>query len=421
VFNPFNHCTALFSLAVWLTALLAPTFICYQTAAAAPSPRSGHLDPALKNLDDQFASQLKKFEIPGATFCLARNGRILLDRAYGWADVDEKIPVKPNSIFRIASLSKPLTALAVLKLIQDGKLSLDANAFALLPNLRPFNGKADKDLERITIRNLLNCSAGWNQEASGDYVFAPHAYEVAQYSVTLRPTAQATIALNMTTPLEFKPGSQFCYSNVSYMILGEIISKVSGQSYIEFVKQSILHPLGLTRILPGQTVAQQADEVRYYPAETPGNSLIPNVRGVVSPAYGSDFYLEAIMATAGWTANAQDLVKLGTAFNNGASKQQVLKPELVKQMFAVPPYLKDASDKEYFAMGWEVRRDKRGNISEFSRHGSLHGSMSLLSCRRDGIVWAALFNTRPSDYVPTREQIKSSIERALAADVSHIK
>lgn len=96
-----------------------------------PPPATGEADPAFRAFDDTLASYMIQRHIAGGALAVVKNGRIAYTRGYGWADADKQEPVQPTSLFRIASLSKSITALAVMKLVQEGRLDLDAKAFAL--------------------------------------------------------------------------------------------------------------------------------------------------------------------------------------------------------------------------------------------------------------------------------------------------
>lgn len=376
---------------------------------------TGFVDPSLQKLDNIFAAKLVEHGYPGATFCVAKNGKILLRRGYGWANREKGILCQPDSTFRIASISKPLTAIAILSLCQDGKLKLDQKAFPLLRNLKPTPRgiRPDKRLYTITLRHLLQCSAGWDSAGGSDPFFSPFTSYIANMSETMMPTVPNTISYWMEQPLLFEPGSRFSYSNLCYGILGEIVASTSGMSYIAYVQERILRPLGMTQTVPGYTLTEAPNEVRYYSEEPNGNRCVPGAKEIAAAAYGGGFCVECMTATAGWVSTAPDLVKLGIAFNGPRPLQKILNDKYYQIMLSKPSFEIPSSDEEYFGMGWEVQRDSKGNIVDFSRHGSLAGCMSLICCRRDGIVWAALFNTRPIAYVPCREDIKAAIKDCL--------
>src|SRR5438874_3219419 len=123
-----------------------------------------------------FDREIQKFmqarNIPGAALAVVKDQRLVYARGYGWADREGKIPVKPTSLFRIASITKPFTAVAVLKLVEEGKLSLDARPFELLASgtdaLQPKGDQFDERWKHITIRHLLHHTGGWDRDKSFD-------------------------------------------------------------------------------------------------------------------------------------------------------------------------------------------------------------------------------------------------------------
>src|SRR5262249_30274495 len=157
-------------------------------------------------------------------------------RGYGQADVENGIAVQPDSTFRIASLSKFITATAVLTLVEQGKLDLDARAFALIPQLTPLPGAVmDPRLPTITVRQLLQHTGGWDSSLSGDPMFNSTAIALA--AGTAPPASAETVVRYMLgRPLDFAPGTRYAYSNFGYNVLGRIIERVSGQSYAAFVQ-----------------------------------------------------------------------------------------------------------------------------------------------------------------------------------------
>ena len=114
-------------------------------------------------LDSAFRTFLQTKSIPGASIAIAKDGRLVLAKGYGFADVEQGQPVRPDSLFRFGSIGKPITAVAVMKLAEAGKLSLDDRAFDILSDIQPRSGRlGDSRIGAITIRNLLTHSGGWD-------------------------------------------------------------------------------------------------------------------------------------------------------------------------------------------------------------------------------------------------------------------
>jgi N-acyl-D-amino-acid deacylase len=144
------------------------------TAAALASPavfkgrsaESNPTDPRMASFDREVGEHMKARNIPGGALAVVKDGRLVYARGYGWADRDKQEPVEPASLFRIASISKPVTAVAVLKQVEQGRLKLSDKAFDFIdlkPHL-PAGAKADERLRGITIRQCLDHTGGWDRD-----------------------------------------------------------------------------------------------------------------------------------------------------------------------------------------------------------------------------------------------------------------
>ena len=191
----------------------------------------------------------------------AKDGRLVLAKGYGMADMAGEAAT-PETMFLLASLSKPITAAAILKLIEEGKLRLDDFVIDYLRHLVPAKGPRDPQV-KVTIRQLLNHSGGWDRDKGGDpSTWTP---QVAQrFGLPAQPTANQLIAFIMTAPLDFEPGTQTHYSNLGYIYLGAVIEKVTGQSYENYVRKNVLEPMGIKKAhIQGGTKYRPGEAKRY--------------------------------------------------------------------------------------------------------------------------------------------------------------
>ena len=308
--------------------------------------------------------------------------------------MENRTPVEPDSLFRIASISKPITAVAVLQLVERGKLSLDDKAFGLL-KLEPLladGAKFDERLNDITIRQLLQHTAGFDREASIEPMVGHISVEIAKTLGTAPPaTTEQIIRYMLGRPLDFAPGERFAYSNFGYCVLGRMIEKLTGQNYEAYVRQQVLAPLGIRSMQIGKTLEGQRvrGEVKYYLHD---NRQSPAVSGCilgkrVAVPYGA-WCLEAMDAHGGWIASAIDLVRFAAAFDDPA-KCKVLNEASIATMFARPA---SETGERYYACGWSVvDRGNKGKPNHWHT-GGLDGTSTLLVRRGDGLNWAVLFN-----------------------------
>ena len=173
-----------------------------------------------------------KLDAPGCSAGVSRGGQTVFTRGYGGANLETATPIGPASIFHVASVSKPFTALSILLLVDDGKLALDDDVRRFVPEWSlP---------ERVTVRHLLTHTAGLRDAFLLIEMAAPHDGSVST-------SDQFVALLARQRGLRFAPGSRFVYDNGGYLLLGEIVRRVSGQSLRAFAEQRIFRPLGMTR------------------------------------------------------------------------------------------------------------------------------------------------------------------------------
>lgn len=399
-------------LVLMLVSMLVSMLPSSVSLAADELPTRGAVDPRLASFDRLMVSFLQENELPGAALAIGRNGKLIYSRGYGFADLESKQPVEPQSLFRIASISKPVTATAVMRLVQEKKLRLDDRAFALLklePHLAP-GRTVDPRLETITIQQLLQHTAGWDRDKSFDPMF--RSVQIAN-DLKIPPPAMPrdVIRYMLTQPLDFNPGERYAYSNFGYCVLGRVIEAVTKQTYEDYVRSSVLKPLGISTMQIGQTrIAGRAkSEVTYVAKKNPtGPSVFAEDVGQPVPQPYGAWCLEAMDAHGGWIASAPDLVKFAMQFD-APQGRQLLSPVTLSQMFARPEGRAghDESGQPspfYYSCGWLLRPIDNTNRFNIWHNGSLPGTSTLLVRRHDnGLCWAVLINSRDTDPAPSNQ------------------
>ena len=148
--------------------MLTKTLPLFLLSCLAGGAQTGTSVPALAVYDLFMNTIMAKYNIPGGAIALTQNGRLIFARGYGYADQGNQIQVQPDSRFRIASLSKTITAVTIMHLVEQRKLSLSQPAFALLPDLQaPAWATVDQRIPEITVQELLEHSGGWDDSSSG--------------------------------------------------------------------------------------------------------------------------------------------------------------------------------------------------------------------------------------------------------------
>ena len=369
---------------------------CSERLTAAELPVTGRDDSKLVAFDRMMLKFMNDHDVPGAALAIARHGKIVYARGFGYSDLAKHQPVNPDALFRIASISKPFTSAAIMQLVERGKLKLSDRPFAMLgykPHLEG-NATVDPRLYAITVQQLLQHTGGFDRDASFDPMFRP--IDIAKSLGTKPPAGpEDIIKYVMGRPLDYEPGTKESYSNFGYCVLGRVIEKVSGMNYIEYVQKEVLVPLGIHRMRLGRSLiaGRAVDEVRYYSSN---DGKVDSVFGgeKVPWCYGG-WNLEAMDSHGAWIASARELVRFASSFD-APEKSPILTQKSIAEIFSRPAKVGFTPDGKlkptYYADGWMVRPVNRTQANTW-HNGLLDGTSTLLVRRHDGLTWAVLFNT----------------------------
>lgn len=360
--------------------------------------QTGLDERALATFNALIPGVMRKYGVHGGAVAIVKDGRLVMAKGYGLADIEQGEPVLPDSLFRIASVSKPITAVAILQLVEAGRLGLDDRAFDILDQFQATEGNAeDSRIYGVTVRQLLQHSGGWDSDKSFDPMFNARGIE-RELGVSKPVSCEDAIRFMWGQPLDFTPGAQYAYSNFGYCLLGRIIEAVTHQPYEDYVKSHVLEPVGITRMgIAGTMLADRADgEVRYYgyPGESLASSVLPNTPPRVPWQYGG-FHLDTMDAHGGWIASPIDLVRFAASLD-GSGSPSILEPDTLDMMTAPPSPRLRPNLPYHYGMGWLVR--PVGRDANWWHDGSLPGTSSLLVRTHHGMAWAAVFNARPKDW-----------------------
>ncbi|XP_005099997.1 uncharacterized protein LOC101853004 [Aplysia californica] len=269
--------------------------------------------------DKIIATFLTEQKIPGASVAIARDGVILYQQGYGTAGAGRR--VSAESLFRIASISKPITACMILKAFDDLKMPLDSKVFGKKGILKKYR-TGDKRGKTITVRHLLQHSGGWDREQVDDIIFSrPPCVEKEHPGTAGYNHAILTYALRRK--LQFTPGKRHAYSNLGYLILGEVLEEVTGQKFGDYMKD-FLRPTGIEDIEVGRAsrTCWRSDEVEYYNNRSPDlvKSIFPGF-GEVIPQYGG-LAMESAASYGGLISNTRNLLQFLHSFHLSTSRQK---------------------------------------------------------------------------------------------------
>jgi len=383
---------------------------CLAAEPTSELPASGVAVPELAEFDRVVPELMRKWGIPGGALGVAKDGRLVLARGYGLAEVESGEPVAPEALFRIASLSKPITAAAVLRMVERGRLGLEEPAWKWLTAYHPPAGQTyDPRLETITIRQLLQHTAGFDRDKSFDPMTGGRPLVEA-----IGPTAdqKAIIDFMFRRPLDFDPGQRYVYSNFGYCLLGRVLEELTGQPYDKAVEELVLRPAGITRMRLAKT--RQRDrapgEVCYYafPGAKPVRSVFADDQRRVAAPYG-ECYLEPMDSHGGWLASSVDLLRFTTALD-GPRGPALLAPETFRLIDAEPV---ERAKRQFYGLGWAIAPSRAGPC--WSHSGSLPGTATILVRLPDGVAAALLFNSRPKNTGEFFPELERTLTKTLRA------
>jgi D-alanyl-D-alanine carboxypeptidase len=301
---------------------------------------------------------------------VVRDGQPVLAKGYGYADLAERVPASASTIYRLASITKQFTAAAILRLAEEGKLSLDDRISDYLPDY-PAPGR------RITIRNLLSHTSGIS-----DVTVLP----ILEESGGIGYTRDQIIDLVASQPLDFEPGTGHSYSNVGYMLAGVVIEQATGTTYADYVTNEVLRPLGLddTSFCPDEQPSADRWAHGYDPqyGNWPRALRLGRAPAFIDPA---PINMEVVSSAGGLCSTVTDLARwpgLLRSFLDPASYREMSRPTVLADGNKVP-----------YGLGLQIR--EFGSHPAVSHGGVVTGFISVVAdFPEDDVTVAMLVNSR---------------------------
>jgi CubicO group peptidase (beta-lactamase class C family) len=351
----------------------------------------------VERIDIAMNDIMDRYSPPGIAVAVVRGGKLVVANAYGTADLAGTELLRPNHLFRVASVSKPVTGIAALKAIEEGLLDPDAAAFEILARYLPATG-ADPRLPLIRVRHLLHHSGGWDfYDYPDDPLF--RSKEVADaLGAPLPPDSATLVRWVAMQPLAFDPGTGFAYTNIGYVTLGRVIEETTGFGYEDFVRRFVLEPSGIsTARLGGITRADRvAGEVEYESFRNPiWRSVFDGETIVSEPAYGG-LNLAGFDASSAWLFSVIDLARLAAATDGNDAYPDIISRQSFEFMTAVGT----PAGTQPIGVAWFLGRNAAGNVNRWDHSGGMPGTTSYLARLPSGVIVAVVSNTaREQDFV----------------------
>lgn len=343
--------------------------------------------PAFEPIDSMVNRAMRSLRLTGATVALVKNEKLVYAKGFGFADKEKKEKVEPHHLFRIGSVSKLITAIAILKLVEEGKIGLDDFVFGKegILNGKLYSNISNRNVYRIKVKHLLNHTAGWSLITYGDPMFIPHKIHKMD-DVSYPIEFDDVIKFVISRHLPYRPGTRFNYSNFGYTLLGRVVEEVTGDDYEDWVQDEILEPNGINkmRIAGSFEKDRVKNEVKYYDYSVDNEQLAFNGSGKkVYKPYGADD-IEMLGPAGGWLATGVDLMRV-LVLVDGYSKryEDILSADLINKMV-------NGVGGVQRPLGW---RSVKGQ--HWWRTGTLSGTSALLTRDTNGYSWVIIANTTP--------------------------
>lgn len=326
--------------------------------------------PYLSDDDENFIRQtvatfMTNHGMPGGSVALTHQGRLVFAQGYGVANPATSTPVTTDHLFRMASVAKPITAVAVFRLIEAGLLNLNDRIFGANAILGTTYGTQPyaANIDQITVQHLLEHTSGWAE--SQDPMFG---------QLNLTQEQLIDFMIDHVSLTHIPPGTRHSYLNFGYCVLGRVIEEVTGLTYENAVLQHVLEPCGVTDMhIAGDTLADRRP-----------NEVVYVQQGTWNP-YG--IRVSRMDAHGGWIASATDLLRFLVRVDGFSTKPDILSPGSLTTMATPTTALMPLGGQ--YAKGWATNTaGNRWHLGDFG------GTVSEILRTNNEFGWAALFNSR---------------------------
>lgn len=363
--------------------------------------------PAMDAVVDSF---MTFWSLKGTSLSIVRNDSLVYARGYGWADESAREPMTPGTTLRMASVSKLLTAVGIMKLQEDSLLNLQSPVFGPCGILSEYSFK-DDNYCLITVEHLLRHQGGFSARG-GDPMFSTLS-NMASFGLSSPPDQETLVRKLLQRRLAFVPGSGQEYSNFGYLLLSMIIEKVTGLPYADYMQQAVFEPARCHgfRMAGNWAADRHPGETRYY--MQPDSELSPAYDGsgrqVVRCYGGND--ITTLSGAGAWVGSTPELARLVASIDGLDPVPDILNPFSVYQM------TQRLSD-DIYSLGWnDCTLD-----GEWTRSGSFSGTNALIKVYPDGEIWVFISNTsawRGSRFARNIGRLMANLRSRFSAQLPH--
>ena len=273
-------------------------------------PGSGPIVPELAAFEQAMTNYMNSHSFDSGTLSLMKDSKLVFRSGYGWGDSNKTVVIHPDNLFRLASVSKTITACAIKKLVSAGKLTTSTPVYAYL-GIPPWGGTlGDTRITNITVQHLLDHTGGWTGGGSGSEAVFQTVSISTSMGLNYPAAASNIISWVWSKPLNFTPGVSNYYSNFGYQILGRVVEKASGKSYINYLKEDMFGPFGITNIIQSRSRPRDLDPWEiWYSSTSRTRSAVDFPTNIQVRYVDGGYYYESFDAFGGLSASAGDLCR----------------------------------------------------------------------------------------------------------------
>ncbi len=339
----------------------------------------------LARMEKELNTFMQRWQIRGLELCIMRNDSLLYAKGFGWADKEKEEPMRPGTIMRVASVSKLITATGIMKLVEDGKLSLSDKVFGpsgILNDTLYSNHITDKAYYDITVEQLLRHESGLTIRR-GDPMFRSRDW-MNIYHLKEAPDQETLTSIAVRKRLGYTPGKSHEYSNFGYLLLSMIIERKTGQDYEKWMQKNVLEPAGCEDFHLAYNTYEERHpgESRYHMQDN--DPLVPkydNSPDSVVRCYGGND-IRMLKGAGAWVCSGPELARFVASIDGKPGVPDILSKKSVREMTA-------HSEDHKFGLGWNSVDPRKG----WQRTGSLSGTSAYVMYFPDGECWIFLSNT----------------------------
>ena len=335
-----------------LLCLALTNFCLAQSSVQGQAAGNSQILPAAKieKIESGIKAWMAQTKAPALSVAIVMENQMRWSKGYGWADVENSVAAKPDTAYRLASIAKSITAVAIMQLVERGKIDLNTpiNKYcAAYPQKQALKDSPEKQFS-ITVRQVLVHQSGVRHNKPDEILTTRHFNSISE-----------AIGSFKDDPLVVEPETKYAYSTPAYTLLGCAIETASGMSYIDYLRENIFKPSGMTRTSIDDVYAIVPNRARGYRKTVAGE-----IRN--APLHDTSIKVPG----GGLVTTVEDLAKFAIAINTN----QLVKPETLAQMLTKPK-TSDGKEQDY-AMGFLI--DDKGSLLKIFNDGSQAGTRTYL-------------------------------------------